>query len=86
MYSLNIFVVFFGKSIKDTDLESIGPTIENHELFPKKTNVEIVEVINSNLIDCQHVVKGTTQPGHLTSNDWATLNDIEIIKNFKSNT
>ena len=47
----NPHVVFFGKSIKDTDLESIGPKIENHELFPKKTNVEIVEVINSNLIE-----------------------------------
>ena len=47
----NPHVVFFGKSIKDTDLESIGPRIENHELFPKKTNVEIVEVINSNLIE-----------------------------------
>ena len=46
----NPHVVFFGKSIKDTDLESIGPKIENHELFPNKTNVEIVEVINSKLI------------------------------------
>ena len=46
----NPHVVFFGKLIQDTDLESIGPKIENHELFPKKINVEIVEVINSNLI------------------------------------
>ena len=46
----NPHVVFFGKSIKDTDLEIIGPRIENHELFPKKTNVEIVEVINPKLI------------------------------------
>ncbi len=46
----NPHVVFFGKSIYETDLESIGPKIENHEFFPKKTNVEIVEIINSNLI------------------------------------
>ena len=46
----NPHVVFFGKSIYETNLESIGPKIENHELFPKKTNVEIVEVINSKLI------------------------------------
>ena len=45
----NPHVVFFGKSIQDTDLSSIGPRIENHELFPKKTNVEIVEIINSSL-------------------------------------
>ncbi len=46
----NPHVVFFGKSIYDTDLRNIGPKIENHELFPKKTNVEIVEVINSKSI------------------------------------
>ena len=46
----NPHVVFFGESIQKTNLESIGPKIENHELFPEKTNVEIVEVINSKLI------------------------------------
>jgi len=46
----NPHVVFFGKLIQDTDLKSIGPKIENHKLFPKKTNVEIVEVINPKLI------------------------------------
>ncbi len=46
----NPHVVFFGTAIQKTDLESIGPKIENHELFPKKTNVEIVEIINSKLI------------------------------------
>ncbi len=46
----NPHVIFFGKSIQDTDLESIGPKIEFHELFPKKTNVEIVEIINPKLI------------------------------------
>ena len=42
----NPHVVFFGKDIDSVDLNSLGPKIENHELFPKKTNVEIVEVIN----------------------------------------
>ena len=46
----NPHVVFFGQSIQKTDLENIGPKIENHKLFPKKTNVEIVEIINSKLI------------------------------------
>ena len=27
-------------------MASIGPTIENHNLFPNKTNVEIIEIIN----------------------------------------
>ncbi len=46
----NPHIVFFGRTIHETDLEIIGPKIENHEFFPQKTNVEIVEVINSNLI------------------------------------
>ncbi|MDC0195274.1 diaminopimelate epimerase [Alphaproteobacteria bacterium] len=42
----NPHVVFFGENIDDVDLRSIGSEIENHELFPEKTNVEIVEIIN----------------------------------------
>ncbi|MDC0057441.1 diaminopimelate epimerase [Alphaproteobacteria bacterium] len=42
----NPHVVFFGKNIDKVDLASIGPTIENHNLFPNKTNVEIIEIIN----------------------------------------
>ena len=43
-------IVFFGENINQVDLASIGPTIENHKLFPKKTNVEIIEVINEQKI------------------------------------
>ena len=46
----NPHVVFFGENINQVDLASIGPTIENHKLFPKKTNVEIIEVINEQKI------------------------------------
>ncbi len=28
-------------------MELVGPKIENHSLFPKKTNVEFVQVLNS---------------------------------------
>jgi len=42
----NPHVVFFGKNIDQVDLTSIGPIIENNNLFPNKTNVEIVEIIN----------------------------------------
>ena len=31
-------------------MSSIGPKIENHKLFPNKTNVEIIEIINENQI------------------------------------
>ena len=46
----NPHVVFFVKNIENIDLESIGPVIENHKLFPNKTNVEIVEVIDNKTI------------------------------------
>ena len=42
----NPHVVFFGNDLDLVDLNSLGPKIENHALFPKKTNVEIVEIIN----------------------------------------
>ena len=47
----NPHVVFFGKNIDQVDLASIGPNIENNNLFPNKTNVEIVEIINNQKIN-----------------------------------
>tara|TARA_Y100001936_G_C16008267_1_gene632075 strand:+ start:124 stop:987 length:864 start_codon:yes stop_codon:yes gene_type:complete len=46
----NPHVIFFGKSINKTNLNEIGPTIEEHEFFPNKTNVELVEIINKNTL------------------------------------
>ena len=46
----NPHCVFFGENINDIDLNNIGPSIENHELFPNKTNVEIIEIINKRKI------------------------------------
>ena len=46
----NPHIVFFGTNIELFDLENFGPKIENHKLFPKKTNVEIVEILNNKLL------------------------------------
>ena len=46
----NPHVVFFGDSINNIDIKEFGPKIENHEFFPNKTNVEFVEIINSQKI------------------------------------
>jgi len=46
----NPHIVFFGDNVDNIDLASLGPKIENHEFFPKKTNVEFIQVINSNTI------------------------------------
>ncbi len=46
----NPHIIFFGKDINSFDLNSFGPQIENNDLFPEKTNVEIVEVVNSKVL------------------------------------
>ena len=38
---------FFGNNIDNVNLNAIGPSIENNKLFTNKTNVEIVEIINT---------------------------------------
>ena len=46
----NPHIVFFGTSINKTNLKDIGPKIENHDFFPNKINVELVEIIDSKTI------------------------------------
>ena len=46
----NPHIIFFVKKIEDFNIETVGPGIENHELFPEKCNVTIAQIINKNLI------------------------------------
>ena len=46
----NPHIVFFVNKIENFDIETVGPEIENHELFPEKCNVTIAQIINKNLI------------------------------------
>ena len=46
----NPHIVFFIDEIKNFDITKIGPSIENHKMFPEKCNVTIAKVINKNLI------------------------------------
>lgn len=46
----NPHCVIFVDSVNDIDLSSVGPQIEKHELFPRKTNVEFAEVKNEHHI------------------------------------
>lgn len=41
----NPHVVIFGDDVDAVDLEQIGPKIERHELFPKRTNVHFAQVL-----------------------------------------
>jgi diaminopimelate epimerase len=40
----NPHAVFFVKDVEKLDVKTIGPGFESHELFPRKVNVEFVEV------------------------------------------
>lgn len=42
----NPHAVIFVADIKNAPVESLGPEIEKHNLFPEKTNVEFVEVVS----------------------------------------
>ena len=46
----NPHIIFFVKDCFKYDLKIIGPKIENHELFPEKTNVTFAQVIDKNNI------------------------------------
>lgn len=43
----NPHCVIFEKNLKNIPLAEIGPLIENHPIFPQKTNVEFAKIIDS---------------------------------------
>ena len=52
-FALNVgnpHIIFFVKNCFNYDLKKIGPLIENHQLFPEKTNVTFAEVKDKNNI------------------------------------
>ncbi len=46
----NPHIIFFVKNCLEHDLKTIGPKIENHDLFPEKTNVTMAQIIDENNI------------------------------------
>lgn len=55
----NPHTVIFVEDISEVKLEDIGPKIEKHPMFPKKSNVEFVEVITNNIIRMRVWERGT---------------------------
>ena len=47
----NPHAICFDYNIKNLEIDKVGPLIENNEIFPKRTNVEFIKVINKNEID-----------------------------------
>ena len=46
----NPHIIFFVKDCFEYDLKILGPKIENHELFPEKTNVTFAQINDENNI------------------------------------
>ena len=46
----NPHIIFFVNEINNFDIKKIGPSIENHKIFPERCNVTIAQIINRSLI------------------------------------
>ena len=46
----NPHIIFFVKDCFEYDLKILGPKIENHELFPERTNVTFAQIDDENNI------------------------------------
>ncbi len=57
----NPHVIFFIENLDKFNLHKIGPTIENHELFPERCNVTLAKKISSNLIKVKVWERGAGQ-------------------------
>ena len=55
----NPHAVIFVDHVEHIDIEKYGPFIENHEIFPNKTNVEFVQILDKNLIKMRVWERGT---------------------------
>ena len=53
----NPHVVIFVDDIKEVDLPAVGPKLENHPLFPERTNVEFVEILPDQILTDESVGK-----------------------------
>ena len=47
----NPHCIVFVDDVQSIPVEEIGPKIENHPLFPEKTNVEFIQVLNKQEIN-----------------------------------
>lgn len=55
----NPHAVVFMEGVAELDLPQIGPSFENHERFPKRTNTEFVEIIDRQTVFMRVWERGT---------------------------
>ena len=67
----NPHCVIFTEGIDDLDLEKIGPSFENHEMFPDRINTEFVEVIDEKTIRMRVWERGSGETISCGTGTWA---------------
>ncbi len=55
----NPHTVIFVDDVANFDINKYGPAIENHTLFPKRTNVTFAQIINKNYLKIREWERGT---------------------------
>lgn len=55
----NPHAVFFVQDVKKVDVRGLGPQVENHVLFPQRTNVEFAQVLSPEKIRVKVWERGT---------------------------
>lgn len=79
----NPHCVIFVEDIAKINLEKIGPLIENHPMFPKKTNVEFAEIKNKEYIRMRVWERGAAITMACGTGSCATL--VAAVLNHKTN-
>lgn len=79
----NPHCVIFTENIENIDLEKLGPMIENNEIFPNKTNVEFIKIIDENNISMRVWERGSGET--LACGTGATASVVAGILNNKLN-
>lgn len=57
----NPHAVIFTRNLDNLDIEKFGPIIENNNIFPNRTNVEFVEILDRNLIKLRVWERGSKE-------------------------
>ena len=75
--------VIFLNEIERYDLHHIGALIEHHELFPKRTNVEFVEILSPDHLKMRVWERGTGET--LACGTGACASLVAAVLNGKAN-
>jgi diaminopimelate epimerase len=80
----NPHAIMIVDDVEACPVHELGPKIENHKGFPKKTNVEFVKVVNRNLVDMRVWERGcgeTFACGTGSCASVAALNKLGLVDN-----